>query len=63
MGNDQSTSSSSSTSHHPAAHDTRFQPSKSFRSFRDHYTDVAALQTDLRRAGLESSNLIIGVGK
>jgi hypothetical protein len=61
MGNEQSNpSSSSSSSNH---HDPRFQASKSFRSFRDHYTDVSSLQTDLRRAGLESSNLIIGVGR
>jgi len=54
------TSSPSSTSSNLNHH---FQPTKSFRSFQDHYADVATLQTDLQRAGLESSSLIIGVGK
>ncbi len=35
----------------------------SFRAFRDSYTDVATLQNDLRRAGLESCNLIVGIGE
>ena len=32
-----------------------------FRAFADNYRDQPALQADLRRAGLESSNLIIGI--
>ena len=32
-----------------------------FATLRDNYTDLPALQADLRRAGLESSNLIVGI--
>lgn len=30
-------------------------------AFRDAYSSIEELQTDLRRAGLESSNLIVGI--
>jgi E3 ubiquitin-protein ligase RGLG len=45
---------------HPAhLHNTG--PSASFRAFKDTYETLGAVQSDLRRAGLESSNLIVGI--
>ena len=37
------------------------RPSASFRTISDHYDSLAALQQDLRKGGLESSDLIIGI--
>lgn len=57
MGNDQSSSNKAPQGRHDW-HDTR---SASFRAFKDAYDNLETLQTDLRRAGLESCNLILAV--
>lgn len=36
-------------------------PGAGFRAFADSYADVDVLQADLRRSGLESSNLLLGI--
>lgn len=57
MGNKQST---------PAPAASAFsagQRSASFRTFLDSYSNIEDVQADLRRSGLESCNLILGIGK
>jgi E3 ubiquitin-protein ligase RGLG len=67
MGNEQSSSSSSGggggggQQNQPAKHIRNAGPTPSFRAFRDAYASLPDLQNDLRRAGLESSNLIVGI--
>ena len=53
-------SSASSPASSPTGRSPRAPP-PGFRPFADNYRDLAALQADLRRAGLESSNLIVGI--